>query len=90
MTNAELIAELATRHDITKAKTKRIIKDLVGIIRGEVQATGRFSLADLGVFTLRTRKATVVKNFGRAIPVPVHQVVHFKTGNGWKRAVNLK
>ena len=90
MNNAELIAELAKREDLSKAKTKRIIKNLVGIIRGEVQAEGRFALADLGVFTLRDRKAREQGPGGWPPPSPARKAIHFKASIGFKRAVKLK
>jgi nucleoid DNA-binding protein len=86
MTNEKLIETLAENHDLPKAKTKRIIKDLVGIIRGEVQAHRRQAVADLGVFTLRDYAPREVQGY----KVPARKGVHFKAARNWKRAVNLK
>lgn len=86
MDGKELAKELAERTGLTQKKAGETIKALISIIRGEVQGQGRFALSDLGIFTLRPRKARVT-NFGK---VPAHKIVHFAPSAGFKRSVNLR
>ena len=55
---------------------------------GEVQAEGRLHLADLGVFTLRDRKARVMAISGAK--VGAYKTIHFQPAANFKRAVNLR
>ena len=88
MTNQELIKTVADYHGISQVDVKAILKTFIGVIRGEVQAEGRLHLADLGVFTLRDRKARVMAISGAK--VGAYKTIHFQPAANFKRAVNLE
>ena len=91
MTNKEMIKKVADQHGITQVEAKAILKTFISVIRGEIQAEGRLYLADLGVFTLRDRKARVMAlPTGAGRKLPAHKTVHFQPAAGFMRAVNLK
>lgn len=95
MTNKDLIAVVAREHGLTQADARAILKTFIGVMRGVIQAEGRLHLADLGVFTLRERKARVLAlptgprgESGRK--VAAYKTIHFQPAANFKRAVNLK
>ena len=90
MTNRELIAELADREGLTKVKAKKVLKTVIAIIRGEVQAEGRMAVADLGVFKLREHRAMKAVTPKGTFNIQARKHVLFQMGSGWKKAVNLK
>ena len=92
MTQREMVQELARRLGLPQRQAFKALKEMVSIIRGEVQGNGTCRIADLGVFSLRSRKPREVKNWrdGQKFQVPARNGVHFKPSANFKRAVNLK
>ena len=92
MNQVEMIKELSKRVGITQAQAMKALKEVIAIVRGEIQAEGRMYIADLGTFTLRERKAMKMKARGvfPAYSIPAFKTVHFQVSAGFKRALNLK
>lgn len=88
MTKEELIKELAVREGLSQNKVFQVLDSLVEIIRSEVKLTGRFAVANLGVFKLRDRVARFAGP--NKIPVPARKAVVFKPAVDWKRYINPK
>ena len=93
MTQKELLGKFGNQAGLTAKETLCALKTLIGIIRGEVQASGRLVIPDLGVFTLKSRKARDVSNvltYGDKVHVPARKTIGFKPSANWKRAMNLE
>ena len=92
MTQVDFVMQLSKRLGLTQKQALQALKEVVSIIRGEVQSNGRCQVADLGVFSLRQRNPRLVKNWrdGQEFQVPARNAVHFKPSANFKRAVNLK
>lgn len=102
MTSGELIEALAVKENLSKNKTRAIIKSLVSIILNEVKIRdakkesnftvekGRHvSIAGLGVFETMTRKSRSARNpqTGETLTVPAKRVPKFRASKAFKESV---
>ncbi len=86
------IDHLAQFADITKAAAGRILKEVVKMIAAGVIGTGRFHLADLGVFKRAHRKERQRPNPqkpGEMVTVAAYNTVTFRPSRHLKDSVNI-
>lgn len=86
MTRAELIENLAKKHDLTKVAAADVVSDIFDTITKAVKKTGRFSYQGFGTFTLKKRKARKGRNphTGESIKIKASKTVGFKPSKNLK------
>jgi DNA-binding protein HU-beta len=82
MNKAELIAAVAEKSEISKAKAGEVLDALLETITDNVAWGGAVQLMGFGTFSTSKRAARVGRNpaTGEAIEVPAKKVVKFKPG----------
>lgn len=90
MNKAELVAELSTKCDITKAKANEVVSSLVDTIQTAVANGDRVNLAGLGVFESAVRTARKGHNplTGEGLDIPAKNVVRYKSSKSFVEALN--
>jgi len=87
LTKAQLIGQLAEKHDIPKATVKGLLDDLAAIAYKE--AKNGFTLPGIGKLVLVNRKARIGRNpaTGEQIKIPAKKVVKFRVAKACKDAI---
>ncbi|MCP4669179.1 MAG: HU family DNA-binding protein [Deltaproteobacteria bacterium] len=90
MTKSELIAGMAEKCNLSKADAERALNALVGFAKDTLKKEGRFALAGLGSFVVKTRKARKGRNpqTGEVIDIKERQAVRFKAGKTLQEKLN--
>lgn len=92
MTSGEIIEALAKKEELSKNKTRSIIKTLVQIIQTEVKVKGgHVSIAGLGIFESMVRKSRSARNpqTGEALVVPSKRVPKFRPSKAFREVVSV-
>ena len=73
----------------TKVQAEEIIEGLIDAIVGTLKKGGEVSIAGLGIFSVKTRKARQARNprTGESISVPAMKVPKFRAAKALKDAV---
>lgn len=89
MVKTELIAGIAERHGLSKAKADRIVNDIFSTISNEVAGGGSVCITNFGTFTSTERKARTVTNpqTGEKMDVEARTAPVFRAGSGFKKNV---
>lgn len=92
MNKAELIEELATRHELSKAEAKRIIETLLDAIVTTVKKGGSVVIPGFGSFKQHARAARngVNPSSGAKIKIAAAKLPKFTAGSAFKAAVDPK
>jgi len=89
MTKAELIAQVASQANLTKAETEKALGALVQTITTALQAGDRLALPGLGIFSVSERPERTGRNpqTGESLTIAAGKAVKFKPGKALKEAV---
>ena len=89
MTKAELIAQIASQAQLTKAEAEKIFNALIKGITSILQTQGKLNLPGLGVFSVHDRPARTGRNpqTGAPIEIAASKAVKFKPGKTLREAV---
>jgi DNA-binding protein HU-beta len=90
-----LIAALAEREELTKARAAELVEALFGadgLIAAELRRCGKVQITGFGHFELRTRKGRSMRNpkTGKQVVVPASVAPVFRAGKGLKEAVERR
>ena len=90
MNKQELIENIATSADITKASAGRALDSMIDSITGSLKNGDSVVLVGFGTFSVRDRAARVGRNpqTGEEIQIKAAKVPAFKAGKALKDAVN--
>jgi len=90
MNKAELIEQLTTEIQITKADCERILDCTIDTIRKTVKKGEDVTLVGFGTFTRSRRKARTGRNpqTGDVIKIPASTVPKFRAGKAFKEFIN--
>ena len=90
MNKQELIDNIASSADITKADAGRALDSVLDSITGALKGGDSVVLVGFGTFSVRDRKARIGRNpqTGQAIQIAAAKVPAFKAGKALKDAVN--
>ena len=90
MNKQELIDNIASSADITKADAGRALDSVLDSITGALKGGDSVVLVGFGTFSVRDRKARTGRNpqTGEAIQIAAAKVPSFKAGKALKDAVN--
>jgi DNA-binding protein HU-beta len=86
----DLIAEVAEKTDLSKAKASEVVDAVFAAIEGALKKSEEVRLVGFGSFGTTTRKASKGRNprTGEEIAIAASTSVRFKPGKGLKDAVN--
>lgn len=84
----ELVAELADKTDLSKAKAREVLDAHAELITSELKSAGSVNLVGLGKFKLNDRAERQGRNpsTGAAITIPAAKVVKFSAAKGFKES----
>ena len=90
MNKAQLVEQLATELEITKADCERVIDCSIDSIKKAVKKGEDVTLVGFGTFTRSKRKARAGRNpqTGEAIKIPACTVPKFRAGKAFKDYLN--
>ena len=86
MTKSQIMAELATRWNVSKGQAGEMYDQLVNLVYGEVKRAGEFVMPGLGKMAKKHRAARQGRNpaTGETIQIPAKTVVKFSVGKAVK------
>ena len=86
MTKAELIAEIASKANLSKADTEKSLNSFVEVAKKTLKKEGKLALAGFGSFEVAKRKARKGRNpqTGEPINIKARKVVKFRPGKALK------
>lgn len=89
MNKAELAERIAERLGTTKADGERAVETMIDAITGSLKSSEEVSIAGLGIFSAKMRKARTARNprTGEPIQVPAMRVPKFRAAKALKDAV---
>lgn len=89
MTKADLVAQIASNANFTKAASERFLNALLEVVQDSLAEEGKISLAGFGSFNLENRKERKGRNprTGEAITIEASKVVKFRPGKNLKDLV---
>ena len=90
MNKNELIAAVASKADITKAKAAEAVDAFIDAVSEALSKQDEVRLVGFGTFAVAHRKATDGRNprTGKVIKIPASNQPKFKAGKALKDAVN--
>ncbi len=90
MNKSELIDQIATASEISKAAAGRALDAAVDAIKAELKKGGTVTLVGFGTFSTSKRPARTGRNprTGATLKIKAAKVPKFKPGKGLKDAVN--
>lgn len=90
MTKAELIAQIATKANLTKAAAERSVNAMLESIQELLSEDGKLTLTGFGTFAVEERQERQGRNprTGESIQIAASKVVKFRPGKQLKDAVN--
>ena len=90
MNKNDLIASVADKADLTKAKAAEAVDAVLDGITSSLSSGGEVRLIGFGNFVVAHRKASTARNpqTGAIVDVPAANVPRFKPGKALKDAVN--
>jgi DNA-binding protein HU-beta len=89
MTKAELVDQVATTVDLSKAQTEAVLTQCLQAIMDALQAGESVELRGFGRFQLRHRAARAGRNprTGETLPIPAKTVPTFTAGKAFQERV---
>ena len=92
MNKQDLVASVATKADISKAKAAQAVDAVIDAIKASLKKGDDVRLVGFGTFTVAKRAATTGRNprTGEPIKIPASKQPKFKAGKDLKEAVNKK
>ena len=89
MTQTEIVAALAAKADVSKAKAKEFLDEMAELAKSEVKKNGEFTIPGFGKLVKAHRKAREGRNpaTGQPIKIPAKTTVKFRVGKAMKDAV---
>lgn len=92
MNKAELVAKLADKLEVTKAKGSEIIDMVTELIQNAVKAGEKVTLMGFGSWEAKQKAARVGRNpqTGKEIKIKAKRVPKFTAGKEFKELVNKK
>ena len=89
MTKAELVTQIASKANLTKAAAERSLNAMLEAIQDILADEGKLTLTGFGTFAAETRKERKGRNprTGDAITIAASKVVKFRPGKTLKEAV---
>ena len=90
MTKQELIQELATKIEVSKAAAERFVNAFTETVSNAIAKGDSIQLIGFGTFTVRERNARAARNpkTGEPITIAAKTAPVFKAGKALKEAVN--
>ena len=90
MNKSELIDQIATSADISKAAAGRAVDATIAAVKAALKKGGEVSLVGFGTFYVGKRAARTGRNpqTGASIKIKAAKVPKFRAGKGLKDAVN--
>lgn len=89
VTKAELIANIATRADLSKARTEELLNHVLSEISGQLTQGNDVTLPGVGKLVVTSRAAREGRNpkTGEAIRIPASKSVRFSPAKQLKQAL---
>ena len=89
MTKADLVAQIASKANLTKASAERSLNAVLEAIQEVLVEDGKLTLTGFGTFSVESRKERKVRNprTGETLTIAASKVVRFHPGKGLKDAV---
>lgn len=90
MNKSQLIDQIASEANISKAAAGRVVDAFVASVMGSLSKGDDVALVGFGTFTVRERAARIGRNpqTGQEIKIAAAKVPAFRPGKGLKDAVN--
>lgn len=90
MNKSELIDQIASSADISKAAAGRAVDATIAAVKTALKKGGEVSLVGFGTFYVGTRAARTGRNpqTGASIKIKATKIPKFRAGKGLKDAVN--
>lgn len=90
MNKGDIIAEIASRADISKAAAERALNAIIESVTDTLKKGERVAIAGFGTFSVIDRAARKGRNpqTGAEINIPASTAPKFKAGKALKEAVN--
>ncbi len=92
MTKFELVEKVAVRHGLTWKLSEEIVSKLFDDVGAAVNRDGRFMWPGFGVWTVRHRKARMIRNpqTGGLMQLPKTVTIGFRTSKELKASLGSK
>ena len=89
MTKADLVANIASQANLTKADAERALNAFLGNVTKALKGSGKLTLTGFGTFVVAERKARMGRNpqTGAPIQIKAGKTVRFRAGKGLKDAL---
>jgi len=89
MTKADLVANIASQANLTKADAERALDAFLGNVTKALKGSGKLTLTGFGTFVVAERKARMGRNpqTGAPIQIKAGKTVRFRAGKGLKDAL---
>ena len=89
MTKADLIENVSTKRDLPKKDVEAVFEAMVDAIQQALHNNEKVSLAGLGTFTVKDRKARTARNpkTGEPVQVAASKAAKFKMGKELKEVL---
>ena len=89
MTKADLVANIASQANLTKADAERALNAFLGNVSKALKSSGKLTLTGFGTFVVAARKSRMGRNpqTGAPLHIPATKTPAFKAGKGLKDAV---
>ena len=89
MTKADLVANIASQANLTKADAERALNAFLDNVTKALKSSGKLTLTGFGTFVVAERKARMGRNpqTGAPIKIKAGKTVRFRAGKGLKDAL---
>ena len=89
MTKADLVANIASQANLTKADAERALNAFLDNVTTALKSSGKLTLTGFGTFIVAERKARMGRNpqTGAPIKIKAGKTVRFRAGKGLKDAL---
>ena len=89
MTKADLVANIASQANLTKADAERALNAFLDNVSKALKSSGKLTLTGFGTFVVAERKARMGRNpqTGAPIQIKAGKTVRFRAGKGLKDAL---
>lgn len=89
MTKVELIDKVAEGLGLPKREVEKMLEKVIATIQNAMKAGQKVSLAGLGTFVVKEKKARMARNpkTGQAVEVPAKRAPKFRPGKELKKLV---
>ena len=90
MTKADLIENIAQRHDLPRPKAEEIVNALLDDVTSALKNGDKVNISGFGSFSVSARKGRTGRNpkTGEAIEIAPSRTAKFKVGKALKDALN--